>query len=396
MAVPVVSPATGAAVADGLRSIIGPEAVAEIESFQFRLQDAFNRTRYQVSGGQSQISWADSGNGTSAPSKAITAKPAVGKSPANPAAKPQTNPPAEPVTNQPVTPGASQAPDLSVDVVTAPSPVDGWQSFGPLINDAPVMARTVVKPDPARPYAQAAAVRIDLSNTQLHAVPGTVEPVAAKGTPAFKRPGEIPPVDQSPDTLLAAFNGGFKAIHGRYGMMVDGITLLPPTDNLATLALYKDGSVRLGAWGRDFSASNDMVAFRQNCPLLIDQGVINPHVTDENRREWGYTVKNLDTTWRSGIGISQDGRFLIYAAGNSLTVQSLAEALRQAGAYYAMQLDINGFYTRFVTYQVADNPQAFGYPVIAHKLLNEMSGDPALFLHPYDRDFFYLTTKPLT
>ncbi len=81
---------------------------------------------------------------------------------------------------------------------------------------------------------------------------------------------------------------------------------------------------------------------------------------------------------------------MIYAAGNSLTVRSLAQALQQAGAYYAMQTDINGFYTRFVTYQPASNSKAT-YPLVAYKLLNEMSGDPELFLHPYDRDFFYIT-----
>ena len=236
-------------------------------------------------------------------------------------------------------------------------------------------------------------MRIDLSQVDVHAVPGTVEPVAVKGAPPLKRPGIIAPPDQSPDSLLAAFNGGFEAVHGGYGVMVDGVTLRPPMDNMATLALFKDGSVQIGAWGRDFTSTDNMVSFRQNCPLLIDSGAINPHVTDESRKEWGYTVKNLDTTWRSGLRLSQDGRFLIYAAGNSLTVQSLAEALRQAGAYNAMQMDINGFYTRFVTYQAPDNPKASGYPVIASKLLNEMSGDPALFLHPYDRDFFYVTVK---
>ena len=125
----------------------------------------------------------------------------------------------------------------------------------------------------------------------------------------------------------------------------------------------------------------------------MDAGQINSHVDDENRKEWGYTVKNLDTTWRSGLGITQDGQYLIYAAGNSLTVRSLAQALQQAGAYYAMQTDINGFYTRFVTYQPADSPKA-PYPLVADKLLKEMSGDPALFMHPYDRDFFYVTLRP--
>lgn len=396
MAIPIVSPAAGAAIADGLRSIIGPEAVAEIESVEFRLQDAFNRIRYQTSGGQAQLSWADPANTSSTLPRSITVKPA-GKETAT--AKTTLNQAVRPAKNQVIIPASNQRPASAtkqvavpaVDVITAPSPVGGWQPFGTLINNQPVMARTVVNPDPGRPYAQAAVVRIDLSQVDLHAVPGTMEPVAAKGTPPFKRPGDIPVADQSVDSLLAAFNGGFKAIHGGYGMMVDGVTILPPLDNMATLALFKDGSVKIGAWGRDITMTNDLVAFRQNCPLLLDAGVINPHVTDENRKEWGYTVKNLDTTWRSGLGLSQDGRFLIYAAGNSLTVQSLAEALRQAGAYNAMQMDINGFYTRFVTYQ--DNPKASGYPVIASKLLNEMSGDPALFLHPYDRDFFYVTVK---
>jgi hypothetical protein len=57
-----------------------------------------------------------------------------------------------------------------------------------------------------------------------------------------------------------------------------------------------------------------------------------------------------------------------------------------------MQLDINGFYTRFVTYAPADNAKS-GYPVVASKLVNQMSGDPAQFLHPYDRDFFYITAR---
>ena len=74
MAIPIASPAAGAAIADGLRSVIGPEAVAEIESFQFRLQDTFNRARYQVSGGKAQITWADSSNTTPVAPKSITVK----------------------------------------------------------------------------------------------------------------------------------------------------------------------------------------------------------------------------------------------------------------------------------------------------------------------------------
>jgi hypothetical protein len=385
VAIPVLSPATGAALADDLRAIFGPEFVAQLESASFRIQDTVNRARYQASGGQPQLNWAqDTVTATlqikrpakAAPTQAVivaSARPGAVANPQSPVAAP-----AQP----------------DVTAITAPSPANlAWQAYGAEVNGAPIMARSFVRPDPDRPYAQAALVRIDLSQVQLHLMPGTVEPVAATSLSHFKRPGFIPTADQNPDLLLAAFNGGFKAIHGHFGMMANGATLLPPLDGLATIALRPDGSIQIGQWGRDLTATDNLTWYRQNCPLLVDAGQINPHVDDENHKEWGYTVKNLDTTWRSGLGISQDGRFLIYAAGSSLTVRSLAQALQQAGAYYAMQTDINGFYTRFVTYRPADNPKVAGHPLVADKLLNEMSGDPALFLHPYDRDFFYVTLK---
>jgi hypothetical protein len=384
-AIPVLSPATGAALADDLRVIFGPEFVAQLESASFRLQDIVNRARYQASGGQPQLNWAQDTVTTTLqikrPAKAASTQAVIIAS-ARPGA----------VAN-PQSPDAAPAqPDVTA--ITAPSPASlAWQAYGAVVNGTPIMARSFVKPDPDRPYAQAALVRIDLAQVQLHLMPGTVEPIAAAALPHVKRPGYIPAADQNPDRLLAAFNGGFKAIHGHFGMMVDGATLLPPLDGLATIALHPDGSIQIGQWGRDLTANDNLTWYRQNCPLLVDAGQINPHVDDEDHKEWGYTVKNLDTTWRSGLGLSQDGRFLIYAAGNSLTVRSLAEALQQAGAYFAMQTDINGFYTRFVTYRPADNPKAAGHPLVADKLLNEMSGDPVLFLHPYDRDFFYVTLK---
>ena len=385
VAIPALSPATGAALADDLRAIFGPEFVAQLESASFRIQDSVNRARYQASGGQPQLNWAQDTVTTTLritrPAKAVPTKAVVVASARLAViAKPQST--------------AVGSTPVEVTAITAPSPANlDWQAYGAEVNGAPIMARSFVKPDPDRPYAQAALVRIDLSQVQLHLVPGTVEPVAAKPIAGFKRPGVIPTADQFPDSLLAAFNGGFKAVHGHFGMMVGNTTLLPPQDGLATIALRPDGSIQIGQWGRDLSAADNLTWYRQNCPLLVDAGQINLHVDDENHKEWGYTVKNLDTTWRSGLGISQDGRFLIYAAGNSLTVRSLAQALQQAGAYYAMQIDINGFYTRFVTYRPADNPRATGHSLVADKLLNEMSGDPALFLHPYDRDFFYITLK---
>jgi hypothetical protein len=386
VAVPIASPDLGAAMADGLRSIVGPEPVAQLESISYTIQDAVNQVRFQLSGGRSsQISWAD------APQPAATATRL-------PTVMPTQIPVAAPTTT--VTPVATMPPTPTPTATPLPGVIDalpvldgGWQAFGPVGNGQPVIARASVQPDPSRPYAQVALIRFDLSRIELHLMPGTVEPVASTGSAALPRPGDIPAEVQASDQLLAAFNGGFKAIHGHYGMMVNQVVIRPPLDGIATLAFYRNGQVRLGAWGNEITPTLDLIAYRQNCPLLVEAGQIDPLVNNGSRQVWGYTVKNMDATWRSGLGISADGRFLIYAVGNSLTVEALANALQQAGAYNAMQLDINGFYTRFVTYQPDSTATSPGSPLIAHKLLTQMSGDQGQYLTPYARDFFYVTTK---
>jgi len=75
--------------------------------------------------------------------------------------------------------------------------------------------------------------------------------------------------------------------------------------------------------------------------------------------------------------------------GDGLTVPTLAQALVDAGADRGMQLDINSYWTRFVTYAT---PNAKSTPV-ATKLLDGMLGDAHQFLAPDTRDFFYLTER---
>lgn len=388
--IPVISPAAGAQMADALRSIFGVRLVSDLESTSFQIQDMYNRTRYQVSGEKPNLSFA------STPSDIEPTLPAVAMR--TPLAVDTVSPSTQAIagTTSPNKPLAQATVTLVPQPTTLPSVLiakpyvdSGWQALGPIVGGRPVIARASLKPDPSRPYAQAAVVRIDLSEVDLHYVLGTNEPVSARGARLVPRTGYIPKSDQAPDRLLAAFNGGFKSVHGNYGVSIDGANIITPSYGLASFVIFSDGSIDLGSWGVDITNTNNIVAIRQNCPMLVDSGNINPSVNDGNRQEWGYTVKNLDTTWRSGIGITRDRRFLIYATGNSLTVQSLGEALRMAGAYNAMQLDINGFYTRFATFRPAAANSR--HPVVAEKLLNEMSVAPNQFLDPYDRDFFYVT-----
>ncbi len=357
--IPAAFPGVGAETADTLRALVGVGPVAELESLSNRIRDDINRVRYAGPQAQPQISW----------SATVTPQ----------AAQPRARTLPTPTASVPVTPTA-----LPPDVVSA-APQLGWQAYGPASQSAPLMARTLLMVDPQRSYAGVALVRMDLSLLQLHMTPGTLEPAHPSGVgQAVPSLGMVPPVDQA--RLVAAFNGGFKSIHGHYGMMVNGITLLPPIDGMGTVAVYSDGSVQMGAWNQDLSPSPDMIAFRQNCPPLIDRGQLNPALSTSSSRAWGFT-HNGDITWRTGLGLSQDKRFLIYAVGNGTDAKFLAEALQQAGAYWAMQLDINQYYAHFNTYSVSDGA------LIAQPLLDQMINNTKLYVTPSIRDFFYVTLR---
>jgi hypothetical protein len=349
---------------DRARAIFGPGAVAMVESWVFQAQDGLRQARYQATGASSHTQWA-----------------------APPAAPPQTHAPA---TTPATSPGGTAAPAPTASAASQSAQIDGrtvvaWSPFVYTTEGQPVLERALVSPDPTRPYVETALVRMDLRYAQLHLVAGTQEPISSVRAP---RPGVIPAADQRAGRLLAAFNGGFKAANGDFGMAINGVTLLPPIDGLATLAIYRDGHTRIGVWGGDMTATPDMAAYRQNCPLLLDDGRLTELANTDDAALWGRTVKNKIATWRSGLGLSADGRYLIYAAGNGLTVPTLAQALAWGGANRAMQLDINSWWTRFVTYE----PGA-GRRLIAQKLLTDMAGDARQFLAPDSRDFFYLTAR---
>lgn len=78
---------------------------------------------------------------------------------------------------------------------------------------------------------------------------------------------------------------------------------------------------------------------------------------------------------------------LIYAIGDSLSAQTLGEALRQAGATEAMELDVNAWHAFFFTYALTSAG------LVPTKLNAAIPGSLQAYLKPYDRDFMYLTLK---
>jgi hypothetical protein len=387
-----VQPAIGAQVADVLRGLIGDQAVAELETVVYRVQDSAQQWVYRLGGSKAAAPWA---------ATPVAASPA-GPTPA--AARPTAWPPATPNAHVTIVPGSAltpagppPAPTRAATATAIASPVwvptplaalgtlPGEGLWSVYLRDASgrtVAYRTFVQPDPQRPYAVVAIVAFNLDLVRLHYVLGSLEP---RSPIALDRPGTIPANDQQPGVLLAAFNGGFKAREGHFGAMVNGVIVLPPRADLGTVALYTDGRVRIGAWGTDIIPSPDIVDWRQNGPLLIHQGQINPHTAEIAPWDWGYSLDGASVVWRSGLGLSPDNRILYYEAGPHLTTSALALAMATTGVPEAMQLDINNFWVHF------DAIQAVGTELQPTPLLDTMQSGTGRYLKAYPRDFFYIT-----
>jgi len=381
-------PAIGAQGADFLRSLIGDKAVAGLEMDFNQLQDSIQKLKYQLAQDTPSAPWNTLPTSapvlvpTTALTETTTSIPEI----QTPAASQPTAAPT--VLNTPVPadlPAPSAWPPASLTPLGSYPEEGVWSAY---IQDAQgdtVGYRTFLQPDPTRPYTLVAVVAIDLTHTHLHFVLGTTEPAGPNTAP---RSGAIPEADRAVNVLLAAFNGGFKARHGQFGAMADGITALPPRDGLGTLAIYKNGRVDLGEWGTAITLTPDMVAYRQNGPLVIQQGRINPRIYNNSPQDWGYTVNDVSPTVRSGIGLSADEKTFFYFCGPSLSMEMLAKTMQAAGAWNSIQLDINNYWTLFVKFQPS------GSRLTPEPLLPKlMVSNVERYLWNYSRDYFYITSS---
>ncbi len=239
-------------------------------------------------------------------------------------------------------------------------------------HNPPVLV-TSFRPDPTYPENVAGVAWINHSRTSVSLYPGLEEPSVA--LPA-RGPMEVPLRQRR--HLVATFNSGFKLSDSGGGFAIGGHTYAPLQAGQATIVRYRDGRVNVVAWSGGTIAAPNVAYARQNLPLIVNHGRLNPNLSDGP--EWGATLGNAILVWRSGVGIDRHGN-LIYAAANDMTVSSLAAVLRRAGAVRAMELDINSYWTSFIHYR---RPGAVG----AANLLATMDRSPQRYLTPDDRDFF--------
>jgi hypothetical protein len=374
-------PGFGPALADGVRAVLGPKPVAWAEDFSYGIQDRIDQWRYRDTA--PKTFWEPPPDSSAAPTLPAPALPAgstepaavVSAAPAVPAAAPSAEEFPPPVFPPPYEGVAAEGDGKWI-------PMPGQDPA----EKSPPMWKSLVHPDPKRSFAAVAVVAIDLRRADLRLVAGTSEPFSMN-VPAEHRHGLIP--KEAAPGLLAAFNGGFKAVHGHYGMMLDGETYVVPRDISCTVALYQDGSIKIRTWPELKPSEGQMVGYRQTPPCLVEEGKTNAALDIEYNKKWGSTVSGETVIRRSAIGIDKAGRTLFYGLGEAVTAQSLSRAMKAVGAENAAQLDVNYAYPRFLLYErsaAEATPHAAsalipGIKFTSHEYVTDAS----------PRDFFYLT-----
>jgi hypothetical protein len=246
-----------------------------------------------------------------------------------------------------------------------------WRAARPSEADPRVLL-TTIRNQPEYPRVVAGLAWLDAARTRVTLNPGRQEPAGE----VPRGPMEVPQAGRG--QLLATFNSGFTLSDSGGGFALGGHTYAALRDGQATFVGYSDGRVDVVNWQGGPVAPHWVTFARQNLPLIIDNGRVNPQLNDT--AEWGATLGNAVLVWRSAIGVDSRGN-LMFAAGNDQTVRSLADTLAHAGAVRAMELDINSYWVSFITY---------GAP-FAHSpanLLPEMNRSASRYLEPDDRDFF--------
>jgi hypothetical protein len=310
------------------------------------------------------------GPGTTAPG---TTAPAT-TAPATTA--PGTTAPSTTTTQPPGLPAPSPIPLL---VRPALAGEGQWQPTGPLVDGTPAMYVAQFRADDVYTSQITTAAWVDPKLVRLELVPGSTEPGGTWAHPPYVTTAEL-------RYLVAAFNGGFRFQDARGGIYLEGKVGVPLVPGAASLVIYRDGRVDIGAWGTEVSMSRDVESVLQNVVLLVDHGRLAPSATYTDNAIWGYTLGGGYVVARSGIGVTADGA-LVYVAGPALTAKSLAESLQRAGAVRAMTLDIN---PEWVTFNFYSQPASQPGEATGTKLYPEMQRPADRYLPPVweARDFF--------
>ena len=314
------------------------------------------------------------------PTESTTIDDGASAEPAAPA--PAKSAPGKPST-APAIPvvGHLTPPDRVQSPAGKPLPNEGvWQPTKGTVAGVPAVYVTRVRPDNVHTSVLVSMMWFDTNLAKFGFVPGYQEPGGPSPTD-----GAMPASWQ--DTALASFNGGFRLQDSRGGYYYNGDTVAPLSDGAASAVIYKDGSMKIGEWGRTgLTMSKDVAVVRQNLDLIVDKGQAQTFATDSGAR-WGATTDGASLAWRSAVGQRKDGS-IVYIGSPGLSASSLASTLVDAGVQRAMILDMNNWWVA-----------GFYYSHTANGQIKCANLDPAIqegcdrFLKRYKRDNFAVLGK---
>lgn len=267
--------------------------------------------------------------------------------------------------------------------IASPSiPGEGvWQPTGKLVNGVPAVYETFMRPDPVHTSLVTGVVWMNASLLKTALYNGLQEP----GGGPWLHGAHISPADDA--ALVAAFNGGFRLGDARGGYFTEGRTVRPLENGRGSFVIRRDGTVDVGAWGRDDTMTPDVVSVRQNLDLIVDGGHPVPGLLANDHSRWGSTLGGKVYVWRSAVGVDRKGN-LVYVAGDGLNITTLADVLTRAGAVRAIELDINSQWVSFYTYTGTSASDVQG-----HKLIGAIQRPPDRYLKDGTRDFFALFAR---
>jgi hypothetical protein len=265
-----------------------------------------------------------------------------------------------------------------------------WQPAGRLVAGKPAVYETLLVPP--GDTKRAGIAWMDTSQLSARLYSGSVSP----GGGPYKYTAPVAPAAAS--SLVAAFNGGFQMQDAHGGYYTEGRMVKALVRGAASLVIYADGAVTVGAWGSDVTMTPSVVSVRQNLFPLVAGGQPSARATTRTWRVWGSTCPcgpgqhGSEQQWRSGLGVTADGA-LVYVVGPGLTPVQVADLLVRAGAVRGMELDINPTWPVFGSFKPA-TAGGLAAPSNGVQLTNT-ARRPSTFFDPrYARDFITMSARP--
>jgi hypothetical protein len=293
--------------------------------------------------------------------------------------------------------GALPVPPRIVSPAVHPIAGEGvWHPLGrTTVNGVPAVYQAFIRPDAIHTSYVVGVAWMDTRLLRAQLYSGSQIP-GPQGLPYTHTAPITAPASES---LVAAFNAGFRMPDAQGGYYTDGKMLLPLRVGGASVVIYQNGTMSVGQWGRDFHSLAKVASVRQNLDLIVDNGRAVAGLDLQNNAKWGRVTGNTFNVWRSGLGVTSNGA-LVYVGGPALSIADLANVLVRAGAVRGMELDMNTDWVVYATYAGPAGSAingAAGTNMLnsANAGANAMLERPSVFFKNWwTRDFFTMSLRP--